>query len=70
MSRKTFVERAADSFDHSLFGLIETAQHNSTDAASFTTAQRVAWREVWFLLSDARPKVRSMMSKANREATS
>lgn len=71
MSRKAFAERTANVFDMQLFQLIDTARHNATDSASsFTTAQRAAWWEVSFLLAEARPKVRLMMSKADREATS
>lgn len=69
--RKTFAARVANTFDMQLFQLIDTARHNTVDSASsFTPAQRAAWREVWCLLSDARPKVRAMMSKADRKATS
>lgn len=59
-------ERMANELDRDLFNLIRRAEGMYETASS---REKPLWREILWHLKDARPKVRQMMSREDRERT-
>lgn len=59
-------ERMANELDRDLFNLISRVEGMYETASR---AEKTTWFEILFHLRDARPKVRQMMSREDRERT-
>jgi hypothetical protein len=68
--QRTKLETEANNFDVQLFILLDRARAFAKgDGVRFSRRERENWKEVVYALSNARPYVRGMMHKADREGT-
>ena len=68
--QRTRLETAANDFDAQLYKLLECAREFARgDGIRISRRERDNWKEVAYQLGNARPYVRGMMHKADREET-